>query len=315
MDTRNTIYFKKWDVVGNVNYASGNNFEHQYQTNIQAPMIEGNSVYKSYNDSKVLDSPFVFYIPVYSNMPASTSLPKTGNPNNYLSSLNINGSSVSSFDGGVTNYNYYVKSNVESITISATTVNSNARVSGTGYVSLTSDNTSHNIVVTAQNGDTRTYTINIIREPKPVTPTSGKVTVESVLNNAGIKNNSNYLMGFSVGSNINQIINKIGSNATVTIKDLSGKVITSDTIKTGYSVTIKTKDYEKTLKTVLYGDVNGDGKISAVDYVFIKNYIMKKTSLSGANLEAADVDKNKTISAVDYVRVKNNIMGSYVIPQ
>ena len=312
---QNTIYFKKWDVVGNVNSKSGNNFDHQYQTNIQAPMIEGNSVYKSYNDSKVLDSAFVFYIPVYSNMPASTSLPKTGNPNNYLSSLNINGSSVSSFDGGVTNYNYYVKSNVESITISATTVNSNARVSGTGYVSLTSDNTSHNIIVTAQNGDTRTYTINIIREPKPVTPTSDKVTVESVLNNAGIKNNSNYLMGFSVGSNINQIINKIGSNATVTIKDLSGKVITSDTIKTGYSVTIKTKDYEKTLKTVLYGDVNGDGKISAVDYVLIKNYIMKKTTLSGANLEAADVDKNKTISAVDYVRVKNNIMGSFIIPQ
>lgn len=312
---QNTIYFKKWDVVGNVNSKSGNNFDHQYQTNIQAPMIEGNSVYKSYNDSKVLDSAFVFYIPVYSNMPASTSLPKTGNPNNYLSNLNINGSSVASFDGGVTNYNYYVKSNVESITISATTVNSNARVSGTGYVSLTSDNTSHNIIVTAQNGDTRTYTINIIREPKPVTPTSDKVTVESVLNNAGIKNNSNYLMGFSVGSNINQIINKIGSNATVTIKDLSGKVITSDTIKTGYSVTIKTKDYEKTLKTVLYGDVNGDGKISAVDYVLIKNYIMKKTTLSGANLEAADVDKNKTISAVDYVRVKNNIMGSFIIPQ
>ena len=312
---QNTIYFKKWDVVGNVNSKSGNNFDHQYQTNIQAPMIEGNSVYKSYNDSKVLDSAFVFYIPVYSNMPASTSLPKTGNPNNYLNSLNINGSSVSSFDGGVTNYNYYVKSNVESITISATTVNSNARVSGTGYVSLTSDNTSHNIIVTAQNGDTRTYTINIIREPKPVTPTSDKVTVESVLNNAGIKNNSNYIMGFSVGSNINQITNKIGSSATVTIKDTSGKVVTNDTIKTGYSVTIKTKDYEKTLKTVLYGDVNGDGKISAVDYVLIKNYIMKKTTLSGANLEAADVDKNKTISAVDYVRVKNNIMGSFIIPQ
>lgn len=312
---QNTIYFKKWDVVGNVNSKSGNNFEHQYQTNIQAPMIEGNSVYKSYNDSKVLDSAFVFYIPVYSNMPASTSLPKTGNPNNYLSSLNINGSSVSSFDGGVTNYNYYVKSNVDNVTISATTVNSNARVSGTGYVSLTSDNTSHKIVVTAQNGDTRTYTINIIREPKPVTPTSDKVTVESVLNNAGIKNNSNYLMGFSVGSNINQIINKIGSNAAVTIKDTSGKVVTSEIVKTGYSVTIKTKDYEKTLKTVLYGDVNGDGKISAVDYVLIKNYIMKKTTLSGANLEAADIDKNKTISAVDYVRVKNNIMGSYVIPQ
>lgn len=312
---QNTIYFKKWDVVGNVNYASGNNFEHQYQTNIQAPMIEGNSVYKSYNDSKVLDSSFVFYIPVYSNMPESTNLPSVGNPNNYLSSLNINGSSVSSFDGGVTNYNYYVKSDVNSVTISATTVNSNASISGTGYVSLTSDNTTHNIIVRAQNGDIRTYTINIIREPKQENNTSGSVTVESVLNNAGIKNNSKYLMGFSVGSNINQITNKIGSSAIVTIKDASGKVVTSEIIKTGYSVTIKTKDEEKTLKTVVYGDVNGDGKITAVDYVAIKNYIMKRNNLDNVYKEAADVDKNGSITAVDYVRVKNNIMGSYTIVQ
>ena len=128
-------------------------------------------------------------------------------------------------------------------------------------------------------------------------------------------NNSNYLMGFSVGSNINQITNKIGSSAVVTIKDASGKVVTSEIIKTGYSVTIKTKDEEKTLKTVVYGDVNGDGKITAVDYVAIKNYIMKRTSLDNAHKEAADVDKNTSITAVDYVRVKNNIMGSYNIVQ
>ena len=198
----------------------------------------------------------------------------------------------------------------------AETVNSNASISGTGYVSLTSDNTQHDITVKAQNGDTRTYRVNIIREAAPIPDNSdNKVSVENVLNNAGIKNNNKYLMGFSVGSNINQITNKIGSNATVTIKDTTGKVVASDTIKTGYSVTIKTKDEEKTLKTVVYGDVNGDGKITAVDYVMIKNYIMKRTSLAGANLEAADVDKNKSITAVDYVRVKNNIMGSYVIPQ
>ena len=306
---QNTIYFKKWDVVANVNSLSGNNFDHQYQTNIQAPMLEGNSVYKSYNDSKILDSSFVFYIPVYNNMPATTSLPNTGNPNNYLKSLSINGSNVSSFDGGVTNYNYYVKSDVNSVTISAATVNSNASISGTGYVSLTSDNTSHNITVKAQNGDTRTYRVNIIREPSSNNNTSGnKLSVEYVLNNAGIKNNSNYLMGFSIGSNINQITNKIGSNATVTIKDSTGKVVTSEIIKTGYSVTIKTKDEEKTLKTVVYGDANGDGKISSADYVAVKNIIMKRANYSDAYLKAADADKNGSVSSADYIKIKNYIM-------
>ena len=320
---QNTIYFKKWDVVANVNSASGNNFEHQYQTNIQAPMIEGNSVYKSYNESKILDSSFVFYIPVYSNMPSATSLPATGNPNNYLKSLSINGSSVGDFDGGVTNYNYYVKAGTNSVTISAAPVNSNASIGGTGYVSLTSDNTQHDITVKAQNGDIRVYKINIIREKTTPTPagdngtntSSDKVTVQSVLNGSGIKNNSSYLMGFGVGSNIKDIVSRIGSSASVVIKNANGSVITNDIIKTGYSVTIKTKDEEKNLKTVLYGDVNGDGKISAVDYVTIKNYIMKRTNLDSVYKEAADVDKSGTISAVDYVRVKNHIMGSYSITQ
>ena len=313
---QNTIYFKKWDVVANVNSRSGNNFEHQYQTNIQAPMIEGNSVYKSYNDSKILDSSFVFYIPVYNNMPTTTSLPNTGNPNNYLKSLSINGSSVSSFDGGVTNYNYYVKSGVNSVTINAETVNSNASISGTGYVSLTSDNTKHNITVNAQNGDTRTYTINIIREAAPIPDNSdNKVSVENVLNNAGIKNNNKYLMGFSVGSNINQITNKIGSNATVTIKDTTGKVVASDTIKTGYSVTIKTKDEEKTLKTVVYGDVNGDGKITAVDYAKIKNYVLGNSNLTDAQIEASDVNHSKTVTAADYGKLKNVVLGKSTIEQ
>ena len=279
-------------------------------------MIEGNSVYKSYNDSKILDSSFVFYIPVYNNMPATTSLPNTGNPNNYLKSLSINGSSVSSFDGGVTNYNYYVKSGVNSVTINAETVNSNASISGTGYVSLTSDNTKHNITVNAQNGDTRTYTINIIREAAPIPDNSdNKVSVENVLNNAGIKNNNKYLMGFSVGSNINQITNKIGSNATVTIKDTTGKVVASDTIKTGYSVTIKTKDEEKTLKTVVYGDVNGDGKITAVDYAKIKNYVLGNSNLTDAQIEASDVNHSKTVTAADYGKLKNVVLGKSTIEQ
>ena len=311
---QNTIYFKKWDVVGNVNSASGDNYNHQYQTNIQAPMVEGNSVYKSYNESKILDSTFVFYIPVYENMPSSTSLPATGNPNNYLKSLTINGVSVSSFDGGVTNYNYYVSSDTNSITISASAVNSNASISGTGYVSLTSDNTVRNVVVKAQNGDTRTYTINIIREAKePVDPTS----VQSILNQAGIKNNNEYLMGFDIGSDINQIVNKVNnvSSASVTMKDATGNIVSSGTIKTGYNITIKADGETKTMATVLYGDTNGDGKITSSDYINVKNIIMSRTSLSGAYLKAADADKNGSVGSSDYIKIKNYIMNRGGIEQ
>lgn len=308
---QNTIYFKKWDVVGNDGY-----FSHQYQTNIQAPMIEGNSVYKSYNDSNILNSSFVFYIPVYKNMPAETSLPNTGNPNNYLKSLSINGENISSFDGGVTNYNYYVKSNIDSITIAASLVNNSAKVSGTGYVSLTSDNTKVEIKVTAQNGDERVYTINVIREPKNEdTTTDDKISVMEALNNANIKNNDLYLMGFSINSNISQIKNKLGSSASVTIKDNNGNTVTEGIIKTGYSVTIKTNSEEKTLKTILYGDVNGDGKITAVDYAKVKNYVLGSISLSDDQIEASDTNHSKSVTAADYGKLKNVVLGKSTIEQ
>ena len=308
---QNTIYFKKWDVVGNDGY-----FSHQYQTNIQAPMIEGNSVYKSYNDSNILNSSFVFYIPVYKNMPAETSLPNTGNPNNYLKSLSINGENISSFDGGVTNYNYYVKSNIDSITIAASLVNNSAKVSGTGYVSLTSDNTKVEIKVTAQNGDERVYTINVIREPKTEDTTADdKISVMEALNNANIKNNDLYLMGFSINSNISQIKNKLGSSASITIKDNNGNTVTEGIIKTGYSVTIKTNSEEKTLKTILYGDVNGDGKITAVDYAKVKNYVLGSISLSDDQIEASDTNHSKSVTAADYGKLKNVVLGKSTIEQ
>ncbi|MEG2348328.1 MAG: Ig-like domain-containing protein [Clostridia bacterium] len=60
---------------------------------------------------------------------------------------------------------------------------------------------------------------------------------------------------------------------------------------------------------VIYGDVNGDGKISAGDYVFIKNHIMNDGGLTGSSLVGADVSKDSKITANDYVKIKNYIMG------
>lgn len=65
--------------------------------------------------------------------------------------------------------------------------------------------------------------------------------------------------------------------------------------------------------TVMYsaGDANGDGKISAMDYVAVKNHIMgTKTITDDAKLKAADANGDGKISALDYVRIKNMILGN-----
>lgn len=57
------------------------------------------------------------------------------------------------------------------------------------------------------------------------------------------------------------------------------------------------------------GDVNGDGKVTSMDYVLVKNYILGINKLSGAGAKAADVNGDGKITSMDYVLIKNDILG------
>ena len=73
------------------------------------------------------------------------------------------------------------------------------------------------------------------------------------------------------------------------------------------------KEYSYTV--VVKGDVNGDGKIYATDYVKVKNHIMGKSKLVGAYYMAADINNDSQIYATDYMKIKNHIMGKNKIEQ
>ena len=100
------------------------------------------------------------------------------------------------------------------------------------------------------------------------------------------------------------------SNIKAVAKDAiikKGDTVIEDTasVGTGYTLTLK----DKTYTIVVLGDVNGDGKASAGDYVLIKNHIMQTNLIKdSANQNAADVNKDGKISAGDYVLIKNYIM-------
>ena len=309
---QDTIYFKKWDVVANVNKNSGQNYVHQYQTNIEAPSQEGNSTYKSKKEN-LLDLSYTFYIPVYSNMPNETNLPNKGNQNNYLKSLTIDGNKVAEFDGAKTNYNYYTSKT--SININAEKVAQTSNVSGLGNHDI-SNNKTINITVTAQNGAKKKYTINVIyQEPsKPITDDS---SVQEVLNKAGIKNGT-YISGIKLGTDISILKTKIlnvKSNAVVTLLSSNGSIKNSGIIKTGDKVKVELPKETKIYEIIIYGDVNGDGEIKASDYVKIKNHIMDTSHLSGVYKAAADVNKDGNIKSSDYVIIKNYIMQTGTISQ
>ena len=45
-----------------------------------------------------------------------------------------------------------------------------------------------------------------------------------------------------------------------------------------------------------------------MEYVKVKNYIMETSTLTGEALEAADMNGDGQVTAADYVRIKNIIM-------
>lgn len=69
---QNSIYFQRFNVANGASKVA----THQYMTNIQAPYGEAYSTKTSYSKFGITNEALTFIIPIYSEMPSSTSLPK-----------------------------------------------------------------------------------------------------------------------------------------------------------------------------------------------------------------------------------------------
>jgi hypothetical protein len=59
---------------------------------------------------------------------------------------------------------------------------------------------------------------------------------------------------------------------------------------------------------VIYGDVNGDGRITSVDLNQIFNHVLQTSKLEGVYGSAADIDKNSKISSADLNKIFNHVL-------
>ncbi len=123
-------------------------------------------------------------------------------------------------------------------------------------------------------------------------------------------NSQGIISNVAINTNASTIKNKIETSYTKKILNSSGNEIgDSDKIGTGSKVQIISGGSVVQEYTIaVTGDLNGDAKSTASDYVLIKNYIMDTNNLNGAQMLAADMNKDSKITASDYVLVKNYIM-------
>ncbi len=90
--------------------------------------------------------------------------------NNNLSSLSVDGYSLEpKFSKDKTSYSLTVPNDVKTINVKATKSDSSASIKGTGKRNLKEGSNKINVVVTAENGNEKTYTINVtVKELNPI---------------------------------------------------------------------------------------------------------------------------------------------------
>lgn len=104
---------------------------------------------------------------------------------------------------------------------------------------------------------------------------------------------------------------------TFSFVNAKGQALAEDAvIPCGTEVSILEDGIVRAVYTVLiYGDTNGDGKISAADYVKVRQELIKGNMISGIFMDAADVSRDGKVSAADYVRIRQYLLGRLEIVQ
>ena len=307
---QNTLYLQKFDVVD-----GGNGYySHQYMTNLQAPTSEAKLLKKAHTDMG--NEKITFYIPVYNNMPETAAVQptSTGNPNNLLKSLSVDGYSLTPyFNKFGYSYSIVVPNSVSSVTIHAEPIVSSSSVSGSGTVNLSEGNNTKTITCTSQSGEARTYTITIARQGS----TNTEVTVGDAKFKSSYTIQDGRVSGIALGTSAESF--KSGwtlENCTIQVVDKNdnennGSLATGNKVKV-----VQNGNVLSEYQIVLYGDVNGDGVVDTLDLAYLKRHILGVRSLSDAYATAGDVNRgNDGVDSLDLAYLKRHILGIKSINQ
>ena len=136
-------------------------------------------------------------------------------------------------------------------------------------------------------------------------------TTASQLSQLSLNQKNNYVTNFSLGTTASTLLSK---NKNITIKDAKGNVLTSSTkIGTGSTITFASGE---TLTAVLYGDLDGDGQIDALDLLAMVRALNGKYTLKDSYLEAAHLyNVNTKIDAMDLLSLVRYLNGKLKINQ
>lgn len=196
--------------------------------------------------------------------------PDPRSKNNYLKTLSVDNYDIN-FDKNTTSYTLKLEHNVEKININATVEDSKSKVTGIGEKSLNDYINEFKVVVTAENGSSRTYIVKAIRKDKD--GNYGKLNTDNSVKSFAI---SNYDIKFD--KNVKKY-NLLVEN----IDELEFNIVPNDNTAT---VSIQgNEEFKDGLNKIIIQIVAENGDIN--------EYLMNVYKISENNDESIQIDDNR----------------------
>lgn len=155
-------------------------------------------------------------------------------------------------------------------------------------------------------------------DPNEEVVTPETINIDTGVVAAGFKVDNDVIMGIDFNTSrdtVNSILNSVNANLTVTsYLDRNGNPA-SGNIGTGDTLLISNGKDVKAYKVIIYGDNNGDGKVSVLDLLRCQKYLLGNNNITGNDIKATDTNGDGTVNVVDLLRIQKQILGENVITQ
>jgi len=234
--------------------------------------------------------------------------PDTRSKDNTLSSLSASPLDLK-FNKNTTSYSFKVEHNVNSINISAKATDNKASVSGTGTKTLKDYVNTFNVVVKAENGSTKTYTIKVIR--KDAEGNLGAVSKDNTLKSLSVE-------GYDIKFNkdtleysieVDNLVDSINVTAVVNDKTATYEIIGNTNLSVGTNaVKINVIAENGDVKTYVINVTRKSDSPSTT--IKDLNTVLDKTTSNEVIVEIRD---ENTILNKDTLKIMNNSNKKFII--
>lgn len=190
--------------------------------------------------------------------------------------------------------------------------------------------TNENVAIIDTNGTLRAINkgeveIVVQSQEQSSIQTSLQVTVIPVITEDEIKFDTSFkilgneISGLDYQNNtVEKILQKIQTKYNIEILDVNQqKLENQNLVGTGSKIRfLQDDELFMEYQVILYGDINGDGKINSVDLLVLQRHILEIQKVSGVALKAGNINKNgKNPSSVDLLLIQRHILQLKIIEQ